>query len=73
VGLKLSGTHQLLAYADHVNLLGDNIDNINKNRETLIDSGKEIGLKVNAEKAKYMVMSRYQNADRNQDLKIVNR
>jgi hypothetical protein len=32
VGLKLKGTHQLLAYADDVNLLGDNIDTINKNR-----------------------------------------
>jgi hypothetical protein len=28
VGLKLNGTHQLLAYADDVNLLGDNIDPI---------------------------------------------
>jgi hypothetical protein len=31
VGLKLNGTHQLLAYADDVNLLGDNTDTINKN------------------------------------------
>jgi hypothetical protein len=30
-GLKLNGTHQLLAYADDVNLLGDNTDIINKN------------------------------------------
>jgi hypothetical protein len=49
VGLKLNGTHQLLVYADDVNLLGDNIDTINKNRETLIDAFKEVGLKVNAE------------------------
>jgi hypothetical protein len=34
VGLKLIGTHQLLAYADDVNLLGDNIDTITKNTET---------------------------------------
>jgi hypothetical protein len=31
VGLKLNGTHHLLAYADDVNLLGDGIDTINRN------------------------------------------
>jgi hypothetical protein len=31
VGLKLNGTHQLLAYVDDVNLLGDNTDTINRN------------------------------------------
>jgi hypothetical protein len=29
VGLKLDETHQLLAYADDVNLLGNDIDTIN--------------------------------------------
>jgi hypothetical protein len=28
---KLNGTHQLLLYADDMNLLGDNIDNTQKN------------------------------------------
>jgi hypothetical protein len=31
VGLKLNGTHQLVAYADDLNMLGDNIDTTKKN------------------------------------------
>jgi hypothetical protein len=72
-GLKLNGKHQLLAYADDVNLLGDNIDTINKNTETLINASKEVGLEVNVEKTKYMLVSRDQNADENQNIKIGNR
>jgi hypothetical protein len=54
MGLKLIGTHQLLAYVDDVNLLGDNIDTIKKNTETLIDASKEVGLEISVEKTKYI-------------------
>jgi hypothetical protein len=50
VGLKLNGTHQLLAYTDDVNLLGDSIYTTKKNTETLIDASKEVDLEVNVEK-----------------------
>jgi hypothetical protein len=57
VGLKLKGTHQLLVYADDVNLLGDNVDTINKNTQTLIDASKEVGLEVYTEKTKCAAVS----------------
>jgi hypothetical protein len=72
VGLKLNGTHQLLAYVDHVNLLGDNIGTIEKYTETLIDASTEVGLEINVEKTKYMLLSRHQNAGQNRDIKIAN-
>jgi hypothetical protein len=73
VGLKLNGTHQLLASADDVNLLGDNIDTIKKSTKTLIDASKEVGLKTGIEKIKYMLLSHQQNAGSNHDIKIANR
>jgi hypothetical protein len=73
VGLKLNGTHQLLAYADDVNLLGDNIDAIEKSTETLIDASKEVSLKIDVEKTKYVLPSRHQNASQIQYIKIANR
>jgi hypothetical protein len=62
VALKLNGTHQLLVYADDVNLLGDNIDTLKKNIKTLINARKNVGLGVNTEKTKYMLLSRHQNS-----------
>jgi hypothetical protein len=73
MGLKLIVTYQLLAYAADVNPLGDNIDIINKNTETLIDSIKEVGLEVNVETTKYMLVSRDQNAGQTREIKIGNR
>jgi hypothetical protein len=73
VGLKLCGTCQLLVHADNVNLLQDNIDTTKKNTETLIDSSKEVGLEVYAERTKYMLLSCHQNAGQNHDIKTANR
>jgi hypothetical protein len=70
VRLKLNGTHQLLVCADDVNLLGDNIDTTKKITETIIDDCKKAGLKVNAEKTKYMLLSHHQNAGQNLDIKV---
>ena len=56
-GLKLNGTHQLLAYADDVNILGGRIHNLKENAESLVAATREIGLEVSADKTKYMVKS----------------
>jgi ribosomal protein S2 len=56
-----------------MNLLGGNIDTINKNMETLIDSNKEVGPEVNTEKTKYMLLSHHQNAGQSYNLEIANR
>jgi hypothetical protein len=49
-GLIVNGTHQILAYADDVNIVGENIDNIQRNTKALLDASKEVGLEVNPEK-----------------------
>ena len=71
-GLKFNGTHQLLAYADDVNILGGSVDTVKKNEETLVAAAKEIGLEVNAHKNKYMTVSRDQNPGRIRSMKIDN-
>jgi hypothetical protein len=60
--LKLNGTYQLLVYATDVNVLGGSLHTAEKNTEVLVVASKEIGLEVNADKTKCMVMSRDQNA-----------
>jgi hypothetical protein len=54
--------YQLLVYADDVNILGGSVHTIYKNTQTLVVDSKANGLEVNADKTKYMVMSRDQNA-----------
>jgi hypothetical protein len=68
VGLKLNRSHKLLIYADDVNLLLDNISRYHKNTETVTGSSEEVGLEVNAEETKYMLLSRHQNAGQNHNI-----
>ena len=57
-GLKLNGTHQLLVYADDVNILGRNVHTVKENAEALVVVTKEIGLRVNADRSRYSHVSR---------------
>ncbi|KAJ4443586.1 hypothetical protein ANN_05260 [Periplaneta americana] len=67
--LELNGLHQLLVYADNVNMLGENSQTIRENTNILLEANKAIGLEVNPEKTKYKIMSRDQNIVRNGNIK----
>jgi hypothetical protein len=53
--------------------LGDNIDTITKNTETLIDASKEVGLQLTAEETKHVLVFFHQNAGQYHDIIIANR
>jgi hypothetical protein len=67
------GIVKLLAYADDVNIVGENIHTIQRNTKALLDASKEVGLEVNPEKTKYMLVSRCQKARQRQSIKTGNR
>jgi hypothetical protein len=61
-GLELNGTHDLMLYADDVNILGEN---------NTVEASREVGLEVNTEKAKCIVF-RHQNEGQGHNLTIFN-
>jgi len=65
--LKFNGTHQLLVYADDVNILGGSLHTLKKNTGALVVASKEICLELNADKTKYIITSRDQNAGESQN------
>jgi hypothetical protein len=71
-GLKLNGTHQLLAYVDGVKL-GGSVHTVRENAEAVVVATKEIGLEVYTDKITYMVMSRDRNVGWGHGVKIDNR
>jgi len=70
--VKLNGIHQLWVYVNDVNMLGGSVHSSKKNTEALLVASKETGLQVNADKSKYMVTSRDQNAERCHSIKTDN-
>jgi hypothetical protein len=60
-----------LACADDINIVGEDIDTIQKNTEALLDTNKEAGLEVNPEKTKYVLMS--YKVGQKHSIKIANR
>jgi hypothetical protein len=78
----LNGTHQLLAYAaaaaaaaadDDDDILGGNINSTKKSPETLLRASRKVGLEVNTETTKYMVMTNQQTVEQNHNLLIDNK
>jgi hypothetical protein len=64
--LNLNGKHQVLVYADGVNILGGSV----RTTDSFVVAVKEIGLEVNVDKSKCMVM--FRDAGRSHCVKIDN-
>jgi hypothetical protein len=70
-GVKLNWIHQVFPYADDLNMVGGNVDTV-KHIEALLDASKEVGLEVNPENTKYMLMSRSQKIRQKHSIKAAN-
>jgi hypothetical protein len=61
-------------YADDVSIMGGGgTVIIKKNTKVSLDANKEVGLEVNQERTKYMLVSRSQKTGQNYSIKTANR
>ena len=65
----MNGTHQVLTYADDVNLIGD-IRTIERNADVLLNACKDIGLAVITGKTKHMEIGRHPGMVANEHIRI---
>jgi hypothetical protein len=72
VSLELNGINQLLVYVDDTNSLRDSVNTIKENMETLPEAGRDVGLEINAQKTKYMIMFRHPNSGQNLNIRAGN-
>jgi hypothetical protein len=70
--LELNLTHPLLVYADDFNLLGDSMNIIKEKTQSLLGASRDVGLEINAEKTKYMIMFHHLNSGQNQKMRRAN-
>jgi hypothetical protein len=55
-GSSSTDSVQLSTNSKNVNVVGEDIDTIQRNTKALLDASKEVGLEVNPEKTKYMLV-----------------
>jgi hypothetical protein len=70
---ELNGTRQLLVCADDVNVLIENKNIVKINTDALLGAGTEVDLEADAEKTKYVLMSRHQTAGQNHNVQVANK
>jgi hypothetical protein len=71
-GWKRNSIHQLLVNADVVDIFGGTVYTIKKNTEASVVASKEMGLEVNANETKNMVMYRDQKAGQSHIIRTEN-